>query len=173
MKFLRYCYEIDINTDADNCISFGDRNIFGYEINDNVYLKVRGVPTLFCLFYNDSQTELTNDFLCKWGNNVSVFIKDTIGTVINLALAIDVPNILRSLKIYETGCLYDPNSVGMYTVTSRPFIELRRLDNSFFITVDGNPLYNRGIVNEKVANDLFKKLSGDITEYIKKRWPIE
>lgn len=33
--------------------------------------------------------------------------------------------------------------------------------------------FSKGIVNEKLATDMFNKLSNDIRAYIKKRWPIK
>lgn len=61
----------------------------------------------------------------------------------------------------------------MFTVLSRPVVELKRADNSYFVTVDGESVYEKGIVNEKIATDMFNKLSNDIMAYIKKRWPIK
>ena len=87
MKFLRYCCGIDFDISDEACRPFGDGKIFGYKIDNNVYLGVSGNPNLFCHFNNDDDTELTEDFLCHWGENISSFIKDTIGTVVNLRLA--------------------------------------------------------------------------------------
>ncbi len=172
MKFLRYCYKMDIDISNNSCHSFGNNKVFGYTILNDVYLNVSGMPNLFCHFFNDNSMELTDEFLCKWGNNVSSFIKDTIGTVINLQLVIDVPNILRNLKYFETGVPYDPNNKEMYLIKSHPIVDLLQTGDSYFITIDGKSLYDRGIVNEKLANDLFKKVSDDISAYINKRWPI-
>lgn len=173
MKFLRYCYGIDFDISDEACRTFGDGKIFGYVIDNNVYLGVLGNPDLFCHFNNDDDTELTEDFLCHWGENISSFIKDTTGTVVNLRLAVQVPSILRNLKCYENGGDYNPNNPMMFTVLSRPVVELKRADNSYFVTVDGESVYEKGIVNEKLATDLFNKLSNDIRAYIKKRWPIK
>ena len=173
MKFLRYCYGIDFDISDETCHPFGDGKVLGYVIKNNVYLGVSGNPNLFCHFTSDGNTELSDEYLCRWGTNMAALIKDTVGTVINLHLAIEVPSILRNLKCYEKGDVYDPNNIMMHTVLSRPFIELKQADGSFFVTVDGESLYERGIVNEKLAKDLFDKLSNDISVYIKKRWPIK
>ena len=173
MKFLRYCYTLDIDLSEENCRTFGDGKVFGYVIGDNVYLLVPGIPNLLCHCFNDDNTVLSDDYLCRWGTNMTAFIKETVGTVVNPQIVIDVPTILRNLKYYETGDAYNPNNIMMYTVLSHPVIELKQSDDIFFITVDGESLYEKGIVNKKVAEDLFYKLSNDIGAYIKKRWPIK
>lgn len=173
MKFLRYCYGIDFDISDETCRPFGDGKVFGYVINNNIYLGVSGNPNLFCHFINNDNTELSDDSLCRWGANMTTFIKETVGTVVNLRLAIEVPTILHNLNYYEIGDVYDPNNILMHAVLSHPVVELKQADDSFFVTVDGESLYEKGIVNKKLAEDLFYKLSNDIGAYIKKRWPIK
>ena len=172
MKFQRYCFENDINIEESR--HFGTNGIHGYVLNERyVYLNVSGCPNLYCEFTNNDNTSLTDDFLNEWARNTSALIKDTVGTVINPLLSIEVPSILRNLQNYENGDVYDASNPLMNVERSIPIVSLIRLNNMYFITIDGEPLYKRGITNQRVAEDLFNKLSRDISLYIKKRWPIK
>ena len=61
----------------------------------------------------------------------------------------------------------------MFTVASNPIVELKQFNESFFITINGETLYERGIVDKRFASKLFEKVTNDICAYIKKRWPIQ
>ena len=145
MKFLRYCCGIDFDISDEACRPFGDGKIFGYKIGNNVYLGVSGNPNLFCHFNNDDDTELTEDFLCHWGENISSFIKDTIGTVVNLRLAVEVPSILRNLKCYENGVDYNLTVKPPIVYETGTTEELRQhmlLFHSRFYSVFISPFHN-------------------------------
>lgn len=174
MKFQRYCSESDICISSPGCRHFGRNGIHGYVVDEKyIYLGVDSLPNIYCQFSNDGNIELSDNFLFEWAKNTSSFLKDTVGTVINLQLSLEVPSILRNLKCFENGDMYIRDNLMMFVEKSFPVISLVNANNSFFVTVDNEPLYERGITNKKVAEDLFNKLSQDIKMYIKKRWPIK
>lgn len=174
MKFQHYCTEGDICISSPNCRHFGRNGVHGYVVDEKyIFLGIDGLPNIYCQFTNDGNIELTDNILYEWAKNTSSFIKDTVGTVVNLRLSLDVPSILRNLNYYENGDVYNRNNPMMFDEKSFPIVSLKNANNSFFITVDNEPLYERGIMNKNVAEDLFKKLSTDIRMYIKKRWPIK
>ena len=90
-----------------------------------------------------------------------------------MRLSLNVPSILCNLTYYEKGDTYKKDNPMMYDIKSFPVVALKNANNSYFVTVDDEPLYERGITNKNVAEGLFKKLSTDIRMYIKKRWPIK
>ena len=174
MKFQRYCYESDINTEHPACRHFGKDGIHGYVLsNKYVFLGISGMPNIYCVFSNNDNTELTDVFLNEWAINTSAFIKETVGVVLNPSLSMEVPSIIRNLRLSENGTVFNTNSPLLFEVQSFPVVSLERDGNSFFVIVDGEPLYDKGITNERLAKEVFKKLSNDISLYIKKRWPIK
>ena len=174
MKFQRYCYESDICIQRPDCRHFGKNGIHGYFIGEKyIYLGVSGMPNIYCEFTNNESIPLTEDFLNEWAINTTAFIKETVGVVINPSLTMQVPSIIRNLMNYEDGKPFDTNSQLLCEVQSFPVVSLERDGVSYYVIVDGEPLYDRGITNEHIANDVFKKLSWDIHLYIKKRWPIK
>lgn len=174
MKFQRYCFESDINFQHPDCRHFGMNGMHGYVLGERyVYLSVSGMPNTYCEFSNNDNAPLTDDFLNEWAINASAFIKETVGVLINPSLSMNVPFIIRNLRFYENGEAFNANSQSLYEIQSFPVVSLERDGNSFFVIVDGEPLYDRGITNERLATDVFNQLSKDISLYIKKRWPIK
>lgn len=174
MKFQCYCTESDILIGSPNCRHFGMDNIHGYIVDEKyIYLGIEGFPNIYCQFSNSDNIELSDNILYEWAKNTSSFVKDTVGTVINLNLSLEVPSIIRNLKNFENGAVYNGNDPMMFVEKSFPVVSLKNVNNSFFVTVDNEPLYECGITNRKVAEDLFNKLSKDIRMYIKKRWHIK
>ena len=174
MKFQRYCHESAIDFQYPECRHFGKDGIHGYVMEEKlVYLSVSGMQEIFCEFSNNDNTPLSNDFLIEWAKNASAFIKETIGIAINPLLSMEVPSLIRNLKQHADGEAFNANSPSLSKVQSFPVVSLERDGNSYFLIVDGEPINDRGITNERLANDIFDKLSSDIRLYIKKRWPIE
>ena len=81
MKFLRYCNSLDLNLDDNNIEHFGDNSVHGFIINEKyIAVSVDGFNDLFCLFgKNNEETELTQDFAKSFAQNMSMFIKETVG----------------------------------------------------------------------------------------------
>ena len=174
MKFQRYCYENDINTQHPQCRHFGNNENHGYVLGEKyVYLSVSGMPNTYCEFSNNDNAPLTDAFLNEWAINTSAFIKETVGVVINPLLSMEVPSIIRNLRLSEDGEAFNASSPSLFKVRCFPVVSLEKDGDSYYVIVDGEPLYDRGITNGHLANNVFKKLSGDIRLYIKKRWPIK
>ena len=174
MKFQRYCYENDICIQRPDCRNFGQIGIRGYVIAEKyVYLSVSGMPNTYCEFSNNENIPLTDDFLNEWAINTTALIRESVGVVINPSLTMQVPSIIRNLMNYEDGDMFDTNSQSLCEVKSFPVVSLEKDGNSYYVIVDAEPLYDRGITNERLANDVFNKLSSDIHLYITKRWPIK
>lgn len=174
MKFQRYCYESDIDFQSTECRHFGKNGIHGYVLGEKyIFLGVSGMPNFFCEFSNNNNTPLSDDFLNEWAINASAFIKETVGVVVNPNLSMEVPSIIRNLRLSEDGKAFNASSPSLFNVRSYPVVSLERDGDSYYVIVDGEPLYDRGITNEHLANDVFNKLSRDIHLYITKRWPIK
>lgn len=174
MKFQRYCAEIDIEITNPQCRHFGGNKFHGYVIGERyVYLSIEGLPNYYCEFINNEGKILSDDFLLEWAKNTTAFIKETIGTAINPSLTMEVPTILRNLTYYENGEVYDCNNPMMFIEKSSPIVSLNSINRSYFITINNEPLYERGITDKRLAESIFNKLSNDIRTYIKKRWPIK
>lgn len=172
MKFLRYCYQIDIDFSSPECHAFGNGKVGGHVIGDRVYLYVHGFPSLLCEFFNDKNAELSDKYLIDWATNTSLLIQSTIGNEYNPKLNIDIPTIVQNMKYYGNGETYNPNASVLYDVDCRLILALKCDGNSYYITVDGKPVYEEGISNKHVAKRIFDKFVNDIHMYIKKRWPI-
>lgn len=172
MKFLRYCYQIDIDFSNPGCRTFGNGEVAGHVIGNKVYLYIHGFPNLLCEFFNDENAELSDKYLIDWATNTSLFIQDTIGIMFNPNLNIDIPTIIQNMKYYGNGKIYNPDDRCLDDVDCRPMLALKHDRDSYFITVDGKPIYEEGISNESVAKRIFDKFVADIRMYIKKRWHI-
>lgn len=172
MKFLRYCYQIDIDFSNPKCRTFGNGDVAGHVIENKVYLYIHGFPDLLCEFFNDENVELSDMYLINWATNTSLFIKSTIGNEYNPNLNIDIPVIIQKMKFYGNGKAYNPNDYFLHDAKNCS-IALKHNGESYYITVEGKPIYEKGISNENAAKYVFDKFVTDIHMYIKKRWSIK
>lgn len=127
MKFQRYCSESDICISSLGCRHFGRNGIHGFVVDEKyIYLGIDGLPTIYCQFSNDNNIELSDNFLFEWARNTSSFMKETIGTAVNLQLSLEVPSIIRNLKNFEKGDVNNRDNPMMFDEKSFPVVSLKK-----------------------------------------------
>lgn len=176
MKFLRYCYSIDIDIQAPACRIFTSENDFlGYVINDRVYLSIRGDINLYAEFLYDKKQSLTDEYLHSWGKNTSTFIRETIGVYINHHLFTTYPQTMLRLHHCLTNDEQYERCKDMLQTDSvhEVKVELKHFDKLYFVTINGKPLHKEGIANKRVAQELFSIINKDVSLYLSKRWPTK
>ena len=176
MKFLRYCYSIDIDIQNPTCSSFAKDNDFeGFVVNDKVYLSIRGDINLYVEFLNDEKQSLTNEYLYSWGKNTTTFNRETIGMHINPHLSAKWR--LTLLKLHH--CLTNDKQYEQYQdmlqidSVRQVKVELKHINELYFITINGSPLCEEGITNKRIAQELFNIINNDINLYLLRRWPTK
>ena len=80
MRFLKYCYELDLDLNSEGVIHFGNGSVHGYILQGKlIAVQVSDHGDLFCLFEKDNGTkELTPDYAITFAVNITELLQATI-----------------------------------------------------------------------------------------------
>lgn len=150
MRFLRFCYELDFDI-THNCRHFGKDGVHGWVIKEQyVYLGFPKMPRIYGEFLNDEGVVLSDDYLTNWAKNTSNLITDSVCTVFNT----DIPSTIENMKFYGNGERYNPEDSFLTDEHYIPILSLMYNGTSYYITLNGNPIYTNGISDISIAKKI-------------------
>lgn len=83
MRFLKYCYELDLDLNSEEVIHFGDGSVHEYILQGKIVaVQVSSHCDLFCLFEKDNGIKkLTPDYAITFAVNITEPLQATIRVV--------------------------------------------------------------------------------------------